>query len=603
MSIISAITKIISRGGGGAGGKAASKVLGKSAGAGGIGIGGLLTYDALKGIMSSNDNNKNQASNDNNLTGSMGMAGSAGRQSTSSTSMPSFASTPAVRASANASQRDLMLITVKLLGSIDASIKEQNKQQRFIASQQQLQQRESQVEMSGGGVSRLVGGMGSRLASRARGPLESIVSNTLLGITAYSLFKAKSMGEIANSAFEMIKTVGAVLAGTGLVVSAVRGGRAALGDLAEKFNPKSQRYHVSEGPNKGRFFKPEKATQAAKGALKGVMKAGAKGGLLGAAFEALGYILDPSSMTGRNLAGSFGAILGGIGGAALGAGWFSLATGVAGSLAGESLATGLYDLIAGSPPSATPPPNSRARGKITPELLSKTPQELSDAEIRSLVLAQGRIEDPSGVMNNPGGIRYGTGTAAVREHQIDFKQANDDASVKIAVYDTFENGVAAAILNWKTNKNYRGRSISDGLGMWTKGKHGKNAKYESWLTGLPATEGDEGAGALALEGFTSGVRAAFEKIPATNLMKTEQLNQKPPNDTIAQQAAAMETATRSQNRAVKLAIQSITPPQVARQVAQNNSGGAQSVPSPGYGVAGDGGIVDMLVYFGLAKAA
>lgn len=112
-------------------------------------------------------------------------------------------------------------------------------------------------------------------------------------------------------------------------------------------------------------------------------------------------------------------------------------------------------------------------------ILDKTPDQLSDAELRQLVEAQGRIEDPRGVTNNPGGIRYGTGP--LQDHQIGYKRANGDSSVKIAVYDTPENGIRAAMENWRTSKYYKGYSIRDGLGMWSTGHYGRNPNYEKML--------------------------------------------------------------------------------------------------------------------------
>jgi hypothetical protein len=123
---------------------------------------------------------------------------------------------------------------------------------------------------------------------------------------------------------------------------------------------------------------------------------------------------------------------------------------------------------------------SKSLGKVTPEMLSKTPQQLTTDELRTLVEAQGRIEDPRGVTNNPGGILYGTGP--LKEHQVGSVGANADSSVRIAKYDTAENGIQAAMINWKTSK-YAGKPIRDSLGMWSGGD---GAKYESFLTGRPA---------------------------------------------------------------------------------------------------------------------
>jgi hypothetical protein len=113
-------------------------------------------------------------------------------------------------------------------------------------------------------------------------------------------------------------------------------------------------------------------------------------------------------------------------------------------------------------------------------MLSKTPQQLTDDELRTLVEAQGRIEDPRGITNNPGGIRYGTGP--LKEHQVGSIGANADSSVRIAKYDTAENGIKAAMINWKTSR-YAGKPIRDSLGMWSGGD---GARYESWLTGKTA---------------------------------------------------------------------------------------------------------------------
>lgn len=122
-------------------------------------------------------------------------------------------------------------------------------------------------------------------------------------------------------------------------------------------------------------------------------------------------------------------------------------------------------------PSATPTSNGdvlppAAAGSID-SILDKNPEQLTDGELRQLVEAQGRIEDPRGVTNNPGGILYGTGP--LKDHQIGFKRANGDSSVKIAVYDTPENGIRAAMENWRNSRYYRGKSVRAGLGTWSGG--------------------------------------------------------------------------------------------------------------------------------------
>jgi len=129
---------------------------------------------------------------------------------------------------------------------------------------------------------------------------------------------------------------------------------------------------------------------------------------------------------------------------------------------------------------ATPGSTGKSLGKVTPEMLSKTPQQLTDDELRTIVEAQGKIEDPRGVTNNPGGILYGTGP--LKDHQVGSVGANADSSVRIAKYDTAESGIQAAMINWKSSR-YAGKSIRDSLGMWSGGN---GAKYESMLTGMPA---------------------------------------------------------------------------------------------------------------------
>lgn len=130
------------------------------------------------------------------------------------------------------------------------------------------------------------------------------------------------------------------------------------------------------------------------------------------------------------------------------------------------------------PRSALPP----ASGSID-AILNKTPQQCSDSELRRLVEAQGRFEDPSGVTNNPGGILYGSGF--LQEHQIGYKWSRGTYKgkhMKIAVFDTPENGIRAAIMNWRRNKRYRGKTIREGLRAWSGSESDDQLnQYIGWL--------------------------------------------------------------------------------------------------------------------------
>jgi hypothetical protein len=134
-----------------------------------------------------------------------------------------------------------------------------------------------------------------------------------------------------------------------------------------------------------------------------------------------------------------------------------------------------------TPSDALPP---AATGSID-AILDKNPENLSDAELRQLVEAQGRIEDPNGRTNNPGGILYGTGP--LQEHQLGSVGANANSSVRIAVYDTPENGIRAAMENWRNSRYYRGKTVREGLGTWSGGN---GAHYARMLGSVrPGYEG------------------------------------------------------------------------------------------------------------------
>lgn len=147
-------------------------------------------------------------------------------------------------------------------------------------------------------------------------------------------------------------------------------------------------------------------------------------------------------------------------------------------------------------------------------ILDKNPEQLTDAELRQLVEAQGRIEDPSGVTNNPGGILYGTGP--LQDHQIGFKRANADSSVKVAVYDTPENGIRAAMENWRTSRYYKGKSVRAGLGTWSGGNGAHYAKMlgsvRPGYEGTDNPQGETGLGQSLINGAWALGEGAMEAV-------------------------------------------------------------------------------------------
>lgn len=129
---------------------------------------------------------------------------------------------------------------------------------------------------------------------------------------------------------------------------------------------------------------------------------------------------------------------------------------------------------------ATPLP-AAATGSID-AILDKTPQQLTDAELRQLVERQGRIENPSGSLNNPGGLPVSSArTTPYANNVIGDVGANGAPSVRIAKFDTPENGIRAAMWLWRNGSRYRGKSVRDGLGAWSTGNDGRNPNYERML--------------------------------------------------------------------------------------------------------------------------
>jgi len=222
-------------------------------------------------------------------------------------------------------------------------------------------------------------------------------------------------------------------------------------------------------------------------------------------------------------------------------------------------------------------------------ILSKNPEQLSESELRQLVEAQGRIEDPSGTMNNPGGIRYGTGP--LKEHQIGFKKANADSSVKIAVYDTAENGIRAAMENWKNSKYYKGKSVREGLGTWSGG----NGEHYAKMLGSakPGYSGTTTPSASTAEFSLSGAfesgkkifgKAGAALIGAQNYMPSD--SGKNATAKITNMSKQIETAMTVGNKQdVAKASPAISAAQ--KSVTQASNDGSLSALDPNYPGTGD----------------
>ena len=229
-----------------------------------------------------------------------------------------------------------------------------------------------------------------------------------------------------------------------------------------------------------------------------------------------------------------------------------------------------------------------AKGSID-AILNKNPEQLSESELRQLVEAQGRIEDPRGVTNNPGGIRYGTGP--LKEHQIGFKKANDDSSVKIAVYDTAENGIRAAMENWKNSKYYKGKSVREGLGTWSGGNGAQYAKMlgsaQPGYTGTTTPSGSEAG--FSLSGAFETGKAIFGKaggalIGAQNYMPSDA--GKNTTAKIVNMSKQIETAMTVGNKQ-EIAKSAGAVSAAQKSVAQASNDGTLGALDPNYPGTGD----------------
>lgn len=232
--------------------------------------------------------------------------------------------------------------------------------------------------------------------------------------------------------------------------------------------------------------------------------------------------------------------------------------------------------VSGTPSEASARSNSSSGDPLPPAasgsidaILDKNPEQLTDAELRQLVEAQGRIEDPSGRLNNPGGIRYGTGP--LKDHQIGFRRANGDSSVRIAVYDTPENGIRAAMENWRNSRYYRGKSVREGLGTWSGGNGAHYARMlgsaRPGYEGTNNPQGESGTGNRLVDAGIDMVSGAFKAIagiaeaglgPQTARSTTNSLTQgmSPPQPAASTPPPVVAAAAANDNRAAEISAAS-----------------------------------------------
>ena len=374
----------------GAGRGAASKVASgaaKGIGAGALGYGifqGAKLLGGALGGAGKGPPGSQSASNDNKaLTSKFGMVGAAGRQTSGGGTMPDFSRMSSVSVSSNDSQKEILQTAVKLLASIDASMKTQIQQQRFVQQQQALQQRESnQEDRSLDAV--IAEKVDSFRSSKVGSTLEGIFNLALIGALG---FAASKMNEADATAREFMSGISDTFKTLGLAAIALGGGyaaikgayaagpamRAAFASAAAVAGSKVTEEATKTGkrrfrdPTTGKFVSSEagqtaqaaekglarsaKMTGLAKlglGALASIGKKVIKGGLLGVALEGIAYTFGGKAITGRNIAGSLGAIIGSGLGLIGGLGFLSIPVALAGGYAGEKIATSVYDFFSGN---------------------------------------------------------------------------------------------------------------------------------------------------------------------------------------------------------------------------------------------------------------
>lgn len=146
-------------------------------------------------------------------TSSMGMAGSAGRQAvgggragTTTSAMPNFTRVASTSVSSADSMQRILLQAVRHLASIEATLKTQTDQQRFVARQAGIEARENAIEARSGGSSIIGSVVGSSPVQAVLSPFEKLAKGLLASLV---------VGLVGNldSAKKTAETLGAIAIG------------------------------------------------------------------------------------------------------------------------------------------------------------------------------------------------------------------------------------------------------------------------------------------------------------------------------------------------------------------------------------------------------
>ncbi len=523
------------------------------------------------------------------VSSSFGMVGSAGKAGVSGSGTMPSAKRLVERVSGNESTHELLKIAVSYLNSIDATLKAQHDQQKFVVRQTSLSDREKEIE-KGPSLFQRVGGVASSVTQSET--FNKLMKLALVGVAAAAAANLDQIDDLAKGVVDFAEQASSALSGAITAIGGVAAGLGLAGVIAA----------IKKGGVK---------------AAKGIFKRSAIGVGVSLGLD----LIFGGPIDGRKIAEYVGGgvlgFLGAVGGGMITGGFGGqFVGGIAGYEAGSRGAGFLYDKIMGPKPSATGSP-ATPEGALPPaapgsidEILNKTPDQLTDGELRRLVEAQGRIEDPSGVMNNPGGIIYGSNR--LRQHQIGFKLDTQTKTKQIAVYDTPENGIRAAMENWRESSYYKGRTIRDGLGMWSTGYYGRNANYEKMLGSVaPGYTGTNNP--TAQQGFspdTPGARAqaytkeaidkmksVLSKVKPTRVFKDNAsfVKSTPRNEgAIQQNALAYEKMLRMKAREADIVPS--RRPSIKRAIQRSNSA-VMRVPNPHYGNTDSSITLQLAVYF------